>query len=179
MLSQTGRNKYKLFAVGAIGTFMATLDGSILNVALPTISSELAVSVDTVAWVVLSYSLTLISLMIVFGVWAGIRGFGFAYKFGYMFFIAGSLICAASGTIYLLVIGRVVQAIGTAMFVSIGPGMVTQIFPREERGKGIGMIVMMVSAGFMLGPPVGGLLLQYFHWPSVFLINIPIGGVAL
>ncbi|MEW6412324.1 MAG: MFS transporter [Candidatus Zixiibacteriota bacterium] len=168
-------NKYKLFSVGAIGTFMATLDGSILNVALPTIATDLDISIDIVAWVVLSYSLTMISLMLVFGAWSGIRGYYFSYRFGYSLFIIGSLICALSGDIYMLVAGRVVQAVGTAMFVAVGPGMITQVFGSAERGKGLGMMVMMVSAGFMVGPPLGGFMLSVWPWSSIFLINIPIG----
>lgn len=173
------KHKYLLFTVGAIGTFMATLDGSILNVALPTISSDLNISVDVVAWVALAYTLTLISLMLVFGVWVGKKGYYFAYRFGYVFFIAGSTLCALSGTLHLLLFGRVVQAIGTAMFASIGPGMVTTVFGEKERGKGIGMMVMMVSAGFMVGPPLGGFLLHFYSWPSIFVINIPIGFIGL
>jgi EmrB/QacA subfamily drug resistance transporter len=173
------QNKYKLFTVGAIGTFMATLDGSILNVALPTIADYLHVSVDVVAWVVLAYSLTLISLMLAFGAWAGQRGYSFAYRFGFVLFILGSGSCAFSHDIYQLIIARVIQATGTAMFAAIGPGMITTIFPPNERGKGMGLIVMMVSAGFMIGPPLGGFLLSVWPWQSIFLINIPIGFVGL
>ncbi len=178
-IDQIYRNKYKLFTVGALGTFMATLDGSILNVALPTISDYLHVSVNVVAWVVLAYSLTLISLMLAFGAWAGQRGYSFAYRFGFILFILGSTSCALSHTIYQLIAARIIQATGTAMFAAIGPGMITTIFPANERGKGMGLIVMMVSAGFMIGPPLGGFLLAFWPWQSIFLINIPIGFVGL
>lgn len=168
-------NKYKLFTVGAIGTFMSTFDGSILNVALPTISESLHASVGLVAWVVLSYSLTVISLMLVFGAWTESKGYGFAYRFGYYFFIIGSLMCALSNSVYLLIISRVIQAIGTSVFASIGSGMVSRVFPDKERGKGMGMMLMMVAGGFMFGPPVGGLMLAFLPWQAIFLINIPIG----
>lgn len=172
-------HKYRLFAVGALGTFMATLDGSILNVALPTISNDLGHPVDIVAWVVLAYSLTLISLLLVFGAWSGGKGYAFAYRFGYSLFIAGSTVCAFSGNLHVLIVGRVVQAAGSAMFAAVGPGMVTQVFPASERGKGIGMMVMMVSAGFMVGPPLGGLILDVWPWQAIFMINIPIGIIGL
>lgn len=168
-------NRYRFFAIGAVGTFMSTLDGSILNVALPSIASDLGADIDVVAWVVLAYTLTLISLMIIFGAWTERRGYAFAYKFGYVFFTVGSLGCALSGSIYPLIISRVVQAIGSAMFQAVGPGMVTAVFPTRERGKGIGLMVMMVAAGLMAGPPLGGLLLKFFPWQSVFVINLPIG----
>lgn len=158
---------------------MATLDGSILGVALPTIARDLDAPINLVIWVVLSYSLTLVSLMLVFSAWAGNRGYAFAYKFGYIFFIVGSIICAFSNSIYPLIAGRIVQAIGTSMFQAVGPGMVTEVFPANERGKGIGMMVMMVAAGLMIGAPLGGLMLSFWTWPSIFLINIPIGLLGL
>ena len=172
-------NRYKFFTIGAIGTFMGTLDASILNVALPTIADDLNCTVNVVAWVVLAYSLTLVSLLMVFGAWTERKGYAFAYKFGYVLFIVGSLICALSGTIAMLVFGRVVQATGSAMFQAIGTGMVATVFPRRERGKGIGLMVMMVSAGLMAGPPLGGFMLEIWPWPSIFYLNLPIGLVGL
>ncbi|MEW6049475.1 MAG: MFS transporter [Candidatus Zixiibacteriota bacterium] len=172
-------NRYKFFTVGALGTFMATFDGSIVNVALPTIAEKLSCPVDVVAWVVLAYSLTLIALMLVFGAWTESKGYAFAYRFGYIFFLLGSLTCSLAWDIYALIIGRILQATGTAMFAAIGPGMVSRVFPANERGKGIGMMVMMVAAGFMVGPPVGGLMLGIWSWPSIFLVNLPVGLVGL
>jgi len=172
-------NKYKLFSVSAIGTFMATFEGSILNVALPSIADALNTPIHLVAWVVLSYSLTLISLMLVFGAWTEVRGYAFAYKFGYSFFLLGSLTCVLSPNIYVLIAGRVIQATGTGMFAAVGPALVTTVFPAKERGKGLALTVMMVSAGFTLGPVVGGLLLSFATWHSIFLINIPIGLIGL
>ncbi len=157
---------------------MSTLDGSILNVALPTISDSLGASIETVAWVVLSYTLTLVSLMMIFGAWTERKGYLFAYQLGYAFFFMGSLACALSSSIELLIGARVIEAIGAAMFQAVGTGMVTTVFPAEERGKGIGLMVMMVSAGLMTGPPLGGFLLKFFPWQSIFLINLPIGVVG-
>lgn len=178
-MTTTSLPKYKLFAVGAMGTFMATLDGSILNVSLPSIAADMNADVDLVAWVVLAYSLTMVSLLIPFGAWTARRGYGFAYRFGYIMFILGSTMCALSDSIYFLVVSRVIQATGTAMFASVGPGMVTTIFPPEERGKGIGLMVMMVSAGFMAGPPLGGFILSFADWHTIFLINLPVGAIGL
>lgn len=158
---------------------MGTLDGSILNVALPTIAADLNCRIDQVAWVVMAYSATLVALMMVFGAWVQRRGYPFAYKFGYAAFLAGSVICVLSSDINMLIAGRVVQAVGAAMFQAVGIGLVTEVFPPEERGKGIGTMTMMVSAGLMAGPPIGGFLLQYFPWQSIFVINLPIGILAL
>jgi MFS family permease len=178
-LTEAQANRYKIFTVGAIGTFMATLDGSIVNVGLPTIARELNCSVDLVAWVALAYSLTLVSLLLVYGAWTERKGFAFAYTYGFILFMLGSAACGLSPNIYSLIGARVLQASGTAVFASIGPAMVTAVFPEKERGKGIGMMVMMVAAGFTVGPPLGGLLLGVWDWPSIFYVNIPIGIVGL
>ena len=178
-MTTTPLPKYKLFAIGATGTFLATLDGSILNVSLPSIAADLNADIDIVAWVALAYSLTMVSLLIPFGAWTARRGYSFAYRFGYLFVLAGSTLCALSGSIHMLIASRVVQATGTAMFASVGPGMVTSVFPPEERGKGLGLMVMMVSAGFMAGPPLGGFILSVANWHAIFLLNIPIGLVGL
>jgi len=158
---------------------MATLDGSILNVSLPSIARDFDCDVGLVAWVVLSYSLTLVSLLMLFGAWAQRKGYGFVYRFGYIFFLIGSSLCVVSSSIEMLIFSRVVQAVGSAMFAAVGTGMVTAVFPPEQRGKGIGMMVMMVSAGFMTGPPLGGFILSLWNWNMIFLMNIPIGLVGL
>jgi MFS family permease len=137
------KNRYKFFSVAAIGVFMATLDGSIVNVSLPTIAGEFGCTINQIAWVVLSYTLTLVSLLMMFGAWT------------------------------------IVQAIGSSMFQAVGIGLVSRVFPEKERGKGIGMMVMMVSAGLMTGPPLGGVLVDFFPWQSIFVINIPIGIIGL
>lgn len=172
-------NKYRFFSVAGLGTFLSTLDASIMFVALPTMAEQLQVPVDTIAWVSLAYSLTLISLMLVFGAWTRNKGYRFAYRFGFILFFLGSLISALSVGIPQLIIGRVVQAIGGAMFQAIGPGLITTVFPKEERGKGIGLIVMVVSLGFMIGPPLGGFLLSVWHWSSLFYINLPVCIIGL
>jgi len=181
MSSDIQRRPYRFLAVAAVGTFMGTLEGSILNVALPTIAADLGVAIDVVAWVVLAYSLTLVSLMMVFGGWAARTGYGFAYRFGYIVFLAGTIICVFSHSFYPLIFGRVVQAVGSAMFQAIGMGLVTTVFPPEQRGKGIGMMAMVVAAGLMTGPPLGGLLLDIWPWRAIFVAALPVGvaGMAL
>lgn len=158
---------------------MATFDGSVVNVALPTIAEYFSAGVDLAAWVSLSYSLTLVALIMVFGAWVESKGYAFGYKLGFALFIIGSILCSISWSIYALILSRVMQAAGTAMFAAIGIGLITEIFPENERGKAIGMIVMMVSAGFIIGPVAGGLLLSIFSWHSIFLINIPIGLIGV
>ena len=170
---------YKFFAVAAVGTFMGTLEGSILNVALPTIAAQFGVPIDQIAWLVLAYSITLVSLMMVFGGWAARTGYGFAYRFGFGLFIAGTVICIFSQGFYPLVAGRVVQAVGSAMCQAIGMGLITAVFPPEQRGRGIGLMAMIVAAGLMTGPPIGGFLLEFWPWQSIFIASLPASVLGL
>ncbi|MFH1688517.1 MAG: MFS transporter [bacterium] len=173
------KHPLRFFAVAAIGTFIGTLEGSILNVALPTIAGDLGAEVDEVAWVVLAYSVTLVSLMTVFGAWAARRGYGFAYRFGYLFFLVGTTTCALSGDLHVLIAGRVVQAVGAAMFQAIGMGLLTSVFPANQRGKAIGLMAMVVAVGLTSGPPLGGLILSTWPWHAIFVVTIPVGIIGL
>lgn len=172
------KHRYRFFAVAALGTFIGTLEGSILNVALPTIAADFSVEVDTIAWVVLAYQLTVVSLLMIFGAWMGRRGYAFAYKVGYLFMTIGTLVCALSESLYPLLAGRVVQAIGGAMFQAVGMGLITTVFPAEQRGRSIGMMAMVVALGLMTGPPLGGLVLEFWPWQSVFYIVLPVGAAG-
>ncbi len=178
-MTQPTRSPYVYFGVGAVGTFMATLDGSIVNVALPEIARDFGLAIDDVAWVVLAYSLTLISLLLLFGAWVQRRGYRFGYLFGFSWVTIGSTVCSLAPSVEVLVVGRSVQAIGTAMFAAIGPGLVTTVFPENQRGKGLGLMVMMVSLGFVTGFPLGGFLTSIAHWSVIFWINIPIGLIGI
>jgi EmrB/QacA subfamily drug resistance transporter len=172
-------NPYKFFAVAAAGVFMGTLEGSILNVALPTIAAEFGVPIDQIAWLTMAYSLTLVSLMMIFGGWAARTGYRFAYTFGFGFFIVGTVICIFSQSFYPLLAGRVVQAVGSAMCQAVGMGLITAAFPPEQRGKGIGLLAMVVAAGLMTGPPLGGFLLDVWPWQSIFIASLPAGVAGL
>jgi len=154
-----------------MGTFIGTLEGSILNVALPTMAAELNVAIDVIAWVVLAYQLTVVSLVMVFGAWAGRKGYPFAYKFGFIFLVIGSILCAVSTSMGPLLVGRVVQALGGAMFQAVGMGLITTAFPASERGKGIGLMAMMVAVGLMIGPPLGGFMLTAWPWQVIFYLS--------
>jgi len=158
---------------------MGTLEGSILNVALPTIAAEFNVPIDQIAWLVLAYSLTLVSLMMVFGGWAARTGYGFAYRFGFGLIIAGTVVCIFSQSFYPLVAGRIVQAVGSAMCQAVGMGLITAAFPPEQRGRGIGLMAMVVAAGLMTGPPLGGFLLDFWPWQSIFIASLPVSVAGL
>ena len=135
-MNAASQYKHKSLVITGLGTFMGTLDASIINVSLPTISRELNTTVSTVGWVVLAYALALFSLLMVFGAVSEKKGYQFSYKYGYFIFMIGSILCGISPNINMLIISRAIQGIGAALLVSVGPALITHSFPDSERGRG-------------------------------------------
>lgn len=158
-----------------MGVFLATIDSSIVNVALPTLVDSFNTRFATVQWVVLSYLLTLATLLLTIGRWADIIGKKSIYLGGMLIFTLGSFLCGISFTIQWLILFRVVQAIGAAMMISLGAGIITEAFPFEERGKALGITGSIVSIGIITGPTLGGLIIDLISWHWIFFVNIPIG----
>jgi len=167
-----------IFAV-AIGTFMSALDSSIVNISLPVISNYFSISLTTVEWVVFSYLIIITSLLLTFGRLGDIYGHKKIYITGLIIFTAGSLFCALSPGIILLVASRIIQAAGAGMLMSLGPAIITINSPAKDRGKALGAIAVSVSVALIAGPVLGGLLTSYFGWQSIFYINVPVGIAAL
>ncbi len=163
-----------LVAVGS-GVFLGTIDGSIVNVALPTLSRHFGVGLDQVQWVVLGYLLVVVSLTPVAGRLADMVGRKRLYAAGFVVFTAGSLLCALSSGIWWLVAARFVQAAGGAAITALGSAIITEAFPPGERGRALGMIGSIVSIGIVIGPTAGGLILSAFSWHWIFLVNLPVG----
>jgi len=156
-------------------TFMATLDSSIVNVALPKMAENLSVTTEAIAWVVSSYLIVISSTILIFGRLGDIKGKIKVFKFGVLLFTFGSLICSVAGSLSVLIIARVIQAIGAAGAMATNQGIITQVFPSNERGKALGLSGTFVALGTMTGPPLGGFIVDAFNWQYIFLINIPIG----
>ncbi len=171
--------KWYVMAAVAMGTFLATIDGSIVNVALPTLVNELNTSFAVVQWVVLAYLLTLATLLLTWGRLADIRGKKPIYIVGFVIFTAGSLLCALAVNVYMLIAMRVIQAIGGSMIIALGSAIVTESFPNHERGKALGISGSIVSIGIISGPVFGGLILGRLSWHWIFLVNLPVGIVGL
>ncbi|MDH3349460.1 MAG: MFS transporter [Desulfobulbaceae bacterium] len=170
--------RWQVFFLVAVGIFMATLDGSIVNIAVTTIMKELNVSVGAVQWVVMIYLLTVTSLLLSFGRLSDIHGRRLVYSFGLVLFSVGSLLCGLAGNIGWLIGARLFQGLGAAMIMACTPALIVDTFPPAERGRALGLIGSVVASGLTTGPVLGGLLLHYFSWRAIFLINIPIGLVT-
>jgi EmrB/QacA subfamily drug resistance transporter len=164
-----------IFLMVAIGIFMATLDGSIVNIALPAIMVDFGVELATIQWVVMIYLLTVTSLLLSFGRLSDIRGRRMVYSTGLVIFSIGSLFCGIAPSPYWLIGARFFQGLGAAMNMACTPALVVDTFPESERGKAIGMMGSVVASGLTAGPVLGGLLIHYFSWRFIFYINIPIG----
>ncbi|MGE5577682.1 MAG: MFS transporter [Syntrophothermus sp.] len=171
----TDRYKWLALATVGIGTFMAPLDGSVVNIALPHIASALRAGLTTVEWVVMMYLLVISTLLLTYGRLGDMIGHKPVYLAGFVIFTIGSLLCGLSPTIGYLIAFRAVQAIGAGMMMAIGPAIVTSAFPAHERGKALGINAMVVATALALGPTIGGLLVGAFGWRSIFFINLPIG----
>jgi len=171
--------RWRLLALTSVGAFMAPLDGSIVAVALPRLGPALDLSYGASLWVQASYLLTMAVLLIPLGRLADQGGRLRFYLGGIVLFTAGSLVAALSHSGTLLILGRVIQAGGGALLSSTSAALVTAVFPPAERGRALGINVMAVYAGLSVGPPLGGFLVDRFGWPSIFLVNLPIGMIVL
>ena len=168
------RKWYVLIAV-AMGIFLATIDGSIVNVALPTLSQAFGTTFAAVQWVILAYLLTVATLLLGVGRLADMRGKKPIYLTGFVVFTTGSFLCALSPSVYYLIGFRVLQAVGASMVFALGIAIVTEAFPPTERGKAIGLAGSIVSIGVVIGPTLGGLLIDALSWHWIFLVNVPVG----
>ena len=167
--------RWYVLATVAIGTFMATLDSSIVNVALPTISSQFHSDLSTLQWVVSAYLLTITSLLPVFGRIADMFGRKRVFALGFIIFTLGSVLCGFAQDIWFLVGTRVVQAVGASMLMSNSAAIITAIFPPKERGRALGLTGTVVALGSLTGPALGGIIIGLTSWRSIFFINLPIG----
>jgi len=156
-------------------TFMSTLDGSIVNVALPSMAVHLKVGMAGVTWVVTSFLITVAATILIFGRIGDIKGKTKVFSFGVVLFTIGSLLCGFTNSLLVLVIARVIQAIGAAATMATNQGIITQVFPANERGRALGVLGTFVALGSMAGPPIGGVIVSILSWKYIFLINVPIG----
>ncbi len=170
--------KWLVLSAVAMGIFLATIDGSIVNVALPTLSTALGADFATVQWVVLSYLLTITTLLAVVGRLADMYGRKRLYNSGFVVFTVGSLLCGLSPSVGWLIGFRVLQGIGAALILALGLALVTEAFPPQERGRALGIAGSIVSIGIVTGPTLGGVIIENLSWHWIFFVNVPIGIVG-
>ncbi len=171
------RSNYPWLVLGTVclGTFMGAMDGSIVNVTLPLLSSIFRVDIPTIGWVVIAYQLTSTSTLGTFGRMTDVFGRRFIYISGFGVFVLGSALCGLASTALVMILFRVVQGIGSAMLVANSMALITAVFPSQKRGMAIAFLETSVSAAFTIGPTLGGFLQTWLGWRSVFYVNVPIG----
>lgn len=171
--------KWKALSTVAVGTLMISIDFSITNIAFPTLTHAFDKDLTTVMWVTVAYVLVSCSSMLVLGKIGDLIGRKKIYTLGMAIFTVGLAACAVSRGIEQIILFRAFQALGAAMVISSGAAIVAEAFPPREIGKGLGFLGMFVSIGFIVGPVLGGLLIDWFEWRSIFYARAPFGILAL
>jgi len=177
-ISKVNEKRWIILLTTVLLTFMTTLDSSIVNVALPVMSEKLSVSMAATGWVVTSYLIVIVGTILIFGRLGDTIGKSKIFKIGIVIFTLGSLFCGISSNLGVLVIGRVIQAVGAAGVMATNQGIITNVFPANERGRALGLNGTFVALGAMVGPPLGGVIVAALKWEYIFLINVPIGIIA-
>jgi EmrB/QacA subfamily drug resistance transporter len=162
-----------------LGSGLAFMDGSIVNVAMPTLQADFVATSGAIQWVVQSYTLFSAALLLLGGTLGDRYGRRRIYFWGVVLFAIASAGCAAAGTLGLLIASRAVQGIGAAMLIPQGLSILSVAYPEERRAKAIGTWSAWTSVFAALGPVVGGWLIQVWSWRLIFLLNLPIALLVL
>lgn len=173
--------KWCVLFVVMIGTLMAALDGSIVNVSIPAMMASLSVGTHDITWVSTAYMLAFAAFMPLTSWLRDQVGHKMLYIGALFVFTLGSVLCAFAWNLPSLIAARVFQAFGAGAVTPTGMAMITEVFEPRERGKALGFWGVGVIVGPAIGPTLGGILTRYYGWRSIFMVNLPIGivGVAL
>ena len=163
----------------AFAAFMSKLDSSIVNISLPTIARHFDVTPADASWVILSYLLVQTTTMMIFGKLGDDIGLKRTFLGGYAIFTVGSLLCGFAPSLASLVGFRCIQGLGGAMLVTSAFAMVPRLLPRDALGSAFGILGTSAGLGVIVGAPVGGLLTGYISWRWIFLVNVPVGVLAV
>lgn len=162
-----------------LGVTLAGLDSAIANIALPTIARELAATDASTVWVVNAYQLAVTVCLLPAASLGESVGLKRIYGFGLALFTVASLGCALAPTLDILVAARLVQGVGGACMAALGGALVRSIYPRAMLGQGFALIALAVAISAALGPTLAALVLSVASWPWLFLVNVPVGLVAV
>ncbi|NMB79186.1 MAG: MFS transporter [Methanomicrobiales archaeon] len=173
------REKKIILLVASLSSFLVPYTGSSITVALPALAAQFGADAVTLGWITSTYILSAAILIIPFGRYADIVGRRKIFLWGVGIFTIASLACAFSPSAGILIASRFLQGVGGALLFATSLAMVTQVFGPGERGTAIGITIATVYTGLSIGPFLGGVLTDRFGWPSIFLVNVPIGLLVL
>lgn len=173
------KKRWTILSIVVLSVFMSTLDGSIVNVALPTMAKSLNVTSGAIAWAVSVYLIAVSATMLLFGRLGDIWGKTNVFLFGIALFTIGSFLCGITYSLPILLIARIIQAVGAAGMMANSQGIITHVFPAQERGRALGVTGTFVALGSLAGPSLGGIIVSYTSWEYIFWINVPVGIIVL
>ena len=171
--------KWMALLVVIIGTFMAILDSSIVNIAIPKMMTVFGVSLDDVKWILTSYTLALGAIIPLTGYLGDVFGTKKVYIFALAMFTIGSFMCGLSWSNTSMIVFRVIQALGGGMIMPVGMSIILQIIPPEERGMALGFWGIASMAAPAIGPTLGGYIIEKLDWRLIFYVNVPVGIVGV
>ncbi|MFQ5850202.1 MAG: MFS transporter [Candidatus Binatia bacterium] len=172
------RTNWLLLSNVLLGSFLGGSAVRIFIVAMPTIANSLGATVLGLSWALLAYHLSNIGLSLVFGRVGDIYGRHRIYGTGYLVMVIGSFLCGLSTTISQLIGFRILQGVGAAMTQSVGRALAAEAMPGEKGGKAQGLMTTAFHAGFLLGPSIGGLIIDYMGWRWSFFLLVPFGALG-
>src|SRR5690348_5355333 len=171
--------RWWVLAILCLSLLIVGIDGTIVNVALPSFVRELGASSSQLRWIVDAYTLVFASFLLLAGNTGDRHGRKPALVAGLLIFGGGSLASALAGSAGVLIATRAVQGFGAAFIMPSTLSILTNVFPPEERGRAIGIWAGISGVGVAIGPITGGYLLQHFWWGSIFIVNVPVIVLAL
>jgi len=173
----TARSYLGILVLG-LGTLVGPLDSAV-NIAFPYITNAFGLPLTDIRWVIVSYVLTYSSLMLIFGKLGDLFGHRLIFAAGLLFSAVTFALCATASEFSWLLAFRIAQGVGASLVLSCGPAIATSLFPEQHRSRALGIYLMLFGIGGVLGPLIGGIIVEIWGWPAVFWFRMPISIIAL
>ena len=172
-------NKWVVALSVAFGSLMATIDSSIVNVAMPHIRGAVGASIAEITWVSSAYIISMVLVMPLTGLLGALFGQKRLYLGSLILFVVGSMLCGMASSLPVLILFRIVQGIAAGSLQPSQQAILRQTFPLEEQGMAMALFSAVIMIGPAIGPTLGGLLTDNFSWPWIFYINLPVGLIGI
>lgn len=163
----------------SLSMLLSSLGTSIANVALPTLAQELGASFQAVQWIVLAYLLAITTSIVGMGRLGDVYGRRRLLRAGLFLFTAASVVSGVAPALWLLIVARALQGLGAAAMMALTVAFVSELLPKNETGRAMGLLGATSAIGSALGPSLGGALIGWLGWRAIFLVNVPLGILAL
>ncbi|HEX9272661.1 MAG TPA: MFS transporter, partial [Candidatus Binatia bacterium] len=173
------RTNWLLLINAGLGSFLAGTASRIFAVSLPTIANSLETTIVGISWAVISFQISTISLSLIFGRIGDIYGRQRIFGLGFVVSAVGACLCGLSQNVFQLIVFRFFQGIGASMTQSQARALAMDSMPKESAGKAQGFMTTAFHSGVLVGPSIGGLIIDYIHWRAVFFFLLPIALVGM